>query len=92
MNGLAVSVHAPSAGSSAIVSAFTDAGTRPRAVAENGPHAAAIRKAAAGFAAASKARLCRIPQGANALGLARHGVLPASRDAILISTAPSAPR
>src|SRR3546814_15921613 len=27
------------------------------------------------------AALCRIPQGANALGLARHGVLPASRDA-----------
>lgn len=50
-------------------------------VAESGPHAAAIRKAAAEFAAARNARLCRIPQGANALGLARHGVLPASRDA-----------
>ena len=50
-------------------------------VAENGPHAAAIRKAAADFASAKNAKLCRIPQGANALGLARHGVLPASRDA-----------
>ena len=50
-------------------------------VAENGPHAAAIRKAAADFASAKNAKLCRIPQGANALGLARHGVLPAARDA-----------
>ncbi|WP_287597144.1 NADH-quinone oxidoreductase subunit NuoG [Thermomonas sp.] len=50
-------------------------------VAENGPHAAAIRKAAADFAAAKNARLCRIPQGANALGLSRLGVLPAARDA-----------
>src|SRR5690606_8858555 len=50
-------------------------------VAENGPHASAIRKAVAGFAAAKNAKLCRIPQGANALGLSRHGVLPASRDA-----------
>ncbi len=51
------------------------------AVAENGAHAAAIRKAAADFAAAKNAKLCRIPQGANALGLSRHGVLPATRDA-----------
>lgn len=51
------------------------------AVAENGPHAAGIRRAAADFAAAHGASLCRIPQGANALGLARHGVLPAARDA-----------
>ncbi|MFT4178557.1 MAG: NADH-quinone oxidoreductase subunit NuoG, partial [Thermomonas sp.] len=50
-------------------------------VAENGPHAAAIRKAAADFAAAKGAKLCRIPQGANALGLSRHGVLPTARDA-----------
>ncbi len=50
-------------------------------VAENGPHAAAIRKAAADFAAARNARLCRIPQGANALGLSRLGVLPTARDA-----------
>ena len=51
------------------------------AVAENGPHAAAIRAAAGEFARGVGAALCRIPQGANALGLARHGVLPASRDA-----------
>jgi len=51
------------------------------AVAENGVHAASIRKAAAGFAAATNAKLCRIPQGANALGLSRHGVLPSARDA-----------
>ncbi len=51
------------------------------AVAENGAHAAAIRKAAADFAKANNAALCRIPQGANALGLARLGVLPVSRDA-----------
>ncbi len=51
------------------------------AVAENGVHAAAIRKAAADFAAANNAALCRIPQGANALGLARMGVLPTARDA-----------
>jgi NADH-quinone oxidoreductase subunit G len=50
-------------------------------IAENGPHAAAIRAAAREFAAARGAALCRIPQGANALGLARAGVLPASRDA-----------
>lgn len=50
-------------------------------VAENGPHAAAIRAAAKAFADATGARLCRIPQGANAVGLARHGVLPTSRDA-----------
>ncbi|RDZ28797.1 NADH-quinone oxidoreductase subunit NuoG [Lysobacter silvisoli] len=51
------------------------------ALAENGPHAAAIRAAAADFAAATGAALCRIPQGANAVGLSRHGVLPTARDA-----------
>ncbi len=50
-------------------------------VAENGPHAAAIRTAADTFAARTGARLCRIPQGANALGLSSYGVLPATRDA-----------
>jgi len=50
-------------------------------VAENGPHAAAIRKAAADFVTAKNAKLCRIPQGANALGLSQHGVLPTQRDA-----------
>ncbi|WP_240099504.1 NADH-quinone oxidoreductase subunit NuoG [Thermomonas flagellata] len=51
------------------------------ALAENGAHAAAIRRAAAAFAAARNARLCRIPQGANALGLTQQGVLPAGLDA-----------
>ncbi|WP_407351864.1 NADH-quinone oxidoreductase subunit NuoG [Luteimonas sp. R10] len=50
-------------------------------LAESGEHAAAIRAAAGDFAQAHGAALCRIPQGANALGLARQGVLPASRDA-----------
>ena len=51
------------------------------AVAETSAHAAAIRQAAAAFAAANNAAVCRIPQGANALGLARMGVLPTARDA-----------
>ena len=50
-------------------------------VAEAGPHAAAIRAAARAFASSNNAALCRIPQGANAVGLARAGVLPSSRDA-----------
>jgi NADH-quinone oxidoreductase subunit G len=50
-------------------------------VAEAGPHASAIRAAARAFASATNAALGRIPQGANALGLARMGVLPSSRDA-----------
>jgi len=52
------------------------------AVAENGVHAAAIRAAASDFAKANNAALCRIPQGANALGLARQGVLPQTRGAL----------
>lgn len=51
-------------------------------VAENGPHAAAVRQAARGFAGATGAALCRVPQGANAVGLADYGVLPTSRDAL----------
>jgi NADH-quinone oxidoreductase subunit G len=51
------------------------------AIAENGPHAASIRAAATELASATGARLCRIPQGANAVGLCEYGVLPASRDA-----------
>ncbi|WP_408950084.1 NADH-quinone oxidoreductase subunit NuoG [Lysobacter sp. Hz 25] len=51
------------------------------ALAENGPYAAAIRAAAKACADATGARLCRIPQGANAVGLARQGVLPSARDA-----------
>ena len=50
------------------------------ALAENHPQAASLRAAARAFAAATGAALCRIPQGANALGLARNGVLPAKRD------------
>lgn len=50
------------------------------ALAENHPQAASIRAAAKAFAAATGAALCRIPQGANAVGLARNGVLPAKRD------------
>jgi NADH-quinone oxidoreductase subunit G len=78
---------------SAMASALGDAGLRDAlssggsaaiivgALAENGPHAARIRAAARSLAEATGARLCRIPQGANAVGLARHGVLPTSRDA-----------
>ena len=51
------------------------------ALAENGVHAATIRAAAADFARATGAALCRIPQGANAVGLADHGVLPTGLDA-----------
>ncbi len=50
------------------------------ALVENHPQAAALRTAARSFAKATGARLCRIPQGANAVGLARQGVLPTSRD------------
>ena len=49
------------------------------AIAENHPQTAAIRAAARDFATATGARLCRIPQGANAVGLTRAGVLPAGR-------------
>ncbi|CAN5316712.1 NADH-quinone oxidoreductase subunit NuoG [soil metagenome] len=45
-------------------------------LAENHPQASRIRAAARALAAATGARLNRIPQGANALGLAAHGVLP----------------
>ena len=54
------------------------------AVAEGSPHAAAIRSAVARLAGTSSARVCRIPQGANALGLVRQGVLPSARDAGLM--------
>lgn len=50
-------------------------------IAENGPHAAAIRVAVTQFAQRTGARVCRIPQGANAVGLTRLGVLPSGRDA-----------
>ena len=50
------------------------------AIAENHPQAAKIRAAARDFATATGAALCRIPQGANAVGLTRAGVLPSARD------------
>jgi NADH-quinone oxidoreductase subunit G len=50
-------------------------------VAEAGAHASEIRIAARAFAKVNNAALCRIPQGANAVGLARLGVLPSARDA-----------
>ena len=50
-------------------------------LAESGTQARALRAAARDFAASRNAVVCRIPQGANALGLARTGVLPRSRDA-----------
>lgn len=49
------------------------------ALAENHPQAAALRAAARDFAAATGASLCRIPQGANAVGLVSQGVLPTAR-------------
>ena len=57
-------------------------------VVERGVHASAIRKAAADFAAAKNAKLCRIPQGANALGLAQAGLLPTGRDALAMLREP----
>ncbi|RMH94790.1 NADH dehydrogenase (quinone) subunit G [Lysobacter pythonis] len=48
-------------------------------VAENGAHASTIRAAVRDFVGKSGARVCRIPQGANAVGLARQGVLPSQR-------------
>ncbi|MDR7193769.1 NADH-quinone oxidoreductase subunit NuoG [Luteimonas terrae] len=51
------------------------------AQAEASAHAADIRKAAAALAVETGASLCRIPHGANALGLSRLGVLPTTRDA-----------
>ncbi|MCR6627025.1 MAG: NADH-quinone oxidoreductase subunit NuoG [Pseudoxanthomonas sp.] len=49
-------------------------------IVENHPQASMLRAAAAAFASETDASLCRIPQGANAVGLARHGVLPTGRD------------
>ena len=57
-------------------------------IAENHPQAAAIRAAARDFAAATGAKLCRIPQGANAVGLSRAGVLPAGKDVAAMLTQP----
>ncbi|MEO8365975.1 MAG: NADH-quinone oxidoreductase subunit NuoG [Pseudoxanthomonas sp.] len=60
------------------------------ALAENHPQAASLRAAAQAFAAATGAALCRIPQGANALGLARNGVLPGKRDVVGMFAEPRA--
>lgn len=57
-------------------------------IAENHPQAAALRAAAAEFAAATGARLCRIPQGANAIGLTVNGVLPTGKDVAAMLAAP----
>jgi NADH-quinone oxidoreductase subunit G len=48
---------------------------------ENHPQAATMRAAVRAFATANGAALCRIPQGANAVGLTTQGVLPTGRDA-----------
>ncbi len=60
------------------------------ALAENGPYAASIRTAAVDFASATGASVCRIPQGANAVGLTDHGVLPTSRGSAAMLTDPRA--
>jgi len=51
------------------------------AIAENHPLAATLRIAVRTFAAITQTKLCRIPQGANAVGLSQHGVLPTGLDA-----------
>jgi len=48
---------------------------------ENHPQAASLRAAVRDFAGATGAAVCRIPQGANAVGLVAQGVLPTARDA-----------
>jgi NADH-quinone oxidoreductase subunit G len=50
-------------------------------IAETHPQASRIRAAARALSASTGARVNRIPQGANAIGLARMGVLPAPDDA-----------
>jgi NADH-quinone oxidoreductase subunit G len=50
-------------------------------IAETHPQASRIRAAARGLASACDGQLNRLPQGANAIGLARVGVLPSSRSA-----------
>jgi NADH-quinone oxidoreductase subunit G len=48
-------------------------------IAETGAHASRVRAAAAALAQATGAKVNRIPQGANAVGLARLGVLPGAQ-------------
>ena len=50
-------------------------------IAEAHPQASRIRTAVRGLASACNARINRLPLGANAIGLARVGVLPAARHA-----------
>jgi NADH-quinone oxidoreductase subunit G len=50
-------------------------------IAETHPLASRIRAAARGLASACDGKLNRLPQGANAVGLARVGVLPTARNA-----------
>lgn len=50
-------------------------------IAESHPRASHLRAAARRLAEATGARIDRIPLGANAVGLARHGVLPGRLDA-----------
>ena len=47
-------------------------------IAENSPQASQIHAAVRELATAANAKINRIPQGANALGLSQHGVLPAN--------------
>ena len=51
-------------------------------VAESGAYASELRAAARALAARLNAKFCRVPQGANAIGLARAGVLPSGKDAL----------
>ncbi|MEO6365471.1 MAG: NADH-quinone oxidoreductase subunit NuoG [Luteimonas sp.] len=59
-------------------------------VAESGLQASAIRSAVNDFVATNHALLCRIPQGANAVGLVKSAVLPQSRDAQAMLAEPRA--
>src|SRR3546814_102185 len=70
-------------GSAELAQAFngaTRAAVIVGAIAENGIHASAIRKAATGFASANNAALCRTPHGPNAPRLAPPALLPRSRE------------
>ena len=57
-------------------------------IAETNPQASRIRAAARGLASAYDGKLNRLPQGANAIGLARVGVLPSARNAAAMLAEP----
>jgi NADH-quinone oxidoreductase subunit G len=59
-------------------------------IAETHSQASRIRASARALAAACDAKLNRLPQGANAVGLARVGVLPGQRDAAAMLADPRA--